>query len=340
VVSLALSVTGCTTPSTPTPDPDPQTVASPTNVTIAAEAQLSGTTLTVRWESTVSGAAFVVHLGSAPGSADIGSFEAGAGWSYVVNDYQGRGRVYARVHARRGDRVSSLSSEASTAVYRLREAIDALFLANGRMSPAGNNGCGNPDRMRGFSTGSHVVVLAGAGVSDDRFATISEFLGRVPDYTSGRLSGTVARVPDAVPPFGPNQISLSIGDPTSIGCAATTAGCFRAFIPAAGSGYFRAEIVVRATASAGIYRHELGHAVMGLCHMDQAALGTNTSVMTPSVPDAADVSAVDLAAMRPVFQSSVQPGQERGSFIAAGLVDATPTFGHRGPAMDLVIVGP
>jgi hypothetical protein len=338
--AIVLSAAACVSSSTtPTPDPDPGVVPAPAAVTIAADPQLSGTALTVRWESSTA-ASFVVHLGSAPGTADIGSFEAGTGRTYVHNNYQGRGRAFVRVHARVGDVVSSLSSETSTDVYRLREAIDSLFLANGRMSPVGNNGCGSPDRMRGFNSGAHVTVLAGSSVPDDRLATVGEFLGRVPGYTNGRLSASVTRVGSPTPIAAEGQISVSVGDPTSIGCTTSAAGCFRGFIRFLGDGYIRAEIIARADASAGIYRHELGHALLGLCHIDAVALGGNTSVMTPTVPSAADVSAVDLAVMRPVFQSSVQPGQERGAFVSAGLVDATPTFSAHPSTADLVIFGP
>jgi hypothetical protein len=335
-VAVALAAACSSSPTNPDPSDE---ISAPTAVTIAADPQLSGTALTVRWDSNVAAARFMVHLGSAPGAADIGSFDAGTGRSYVHQNYQGRGRAYARVHASVGEGVSSLSAEASTDVYRLREAIEALFLANGRMSPVGNNGCGSPDRMRGFVTGTQVSVLAGATVPDERMGTISEFVGRVPGYTQGRLSGTVTRVASQeVPSAGAGQLSVSIGDPTSIGCTANVTGCFRAFVRAVGEGYFRAEIVVRPGSGANLYRHELGHAILGLCHIDQAALGGNTSVMTPNV--VGDFTTVDLSAMTAVFPSSVQPGQERGSFIAAGLVDAVPALGARAPDTDLVIVGP
>lgn len=337
-IALALSFTACTSSSSTTPTPDPDVVAAPTGVTIGADPQLAGTALTVRWDSNTSGASFVAHLGSSPGSADIGSFEAGTGRSYVHNNYQGRGRAYVRVHARVGMTVSSLSSEASTDVYRLREAIDSLLLANGRMSPVGNNGCGSPDRMRGFISGNHVTVLAGSGVPDDRLSVISEFLGRVPGYTNGRLTSSVIRVSEAVPVAATNQISVTVGDPTSIGCTSSAGGCFRAFVRALGEGYFRAEIVVRAGTTENIYRHELGHALIGLCHIDAGSLGGNVSLMTPIVFN--DISPVDQAVMRSVFQTSVQAGQDRAAFIAAGLVDATPTFSGHPPATDLVIVGP
>ncbi len=336
-LTFALAASGCTSSST-TPTPDPEVVAAPTGVTITADPQLPGTALTVRWDSNTSGASFVVHLGSGPGAADIGSFEAGTGRSYVQNNYQGRGRAYVRVHARVGASVSSLSSEASTDVYRLREAIESLFLANGRMSPVGNDGCGSADRMRGFIAGNHVTVLAGSGVPDDRLSVISEFLGRVPGYTNGRLTSSVTRVSEAAPVASTNQISVTVGDPTSIGCDASAGGCFRAFVRALGEGYFRAEIVVRAGTTTNIYRHELGHALIGLCHIDAAALGGNTSLMTPIV--FGDISPVDQAVMRTVFQSPVQSGQDRGAFIASGLVDAVPTLGAHPSAMDLVIVGP
>ncbi len=343
--TLALAA-GCaslssTAPSSTPPESSPGIVAAPTAVTLSSDSQLAGTAITVRWDSSAAGAAFVVHLGTGAGAADIGSFEAGTGRSYVHTNYQGRGRVFARVHARAGDMVSSLSSEASTDVYRLREAVEALFLANGRMSPAGNNGCGAADRMRGFNAGTQVNVLVGAGVPEERVTTIREFLDRVPGYTNGRLSGVVTRVAADVPVASQNQISVSVGDPTSVGCDVSVTGCFRAFVPTLSDGYSRAEIVVRAGGSANVYRHEFGHALIGLCHIDGNAVGGNTALMTPSA--AADVSAVERTVMRTVFESSVRSGNDRSAFVAAGLVDAVPTITAvptPGSGSDLVIVGP
>ena len=76
------------------------------------------------------------------------------------------------------------------------------------------------------------------------------------------------------------------------------------------------------------YIHDaVGHGVLGLCHVGASQIGGgDASLMSggfgvPPGSGASALTALDLAAIRAVYASSVSPGASRSAFLAARLVN-------------------
>jgi hypothetical protein len=78
--------------------------------------------------------------------------------------------------------------------------------------------------------------------------------------------------------------------------------------------------------SAAAYAHDTAHALLGLCHIDDLAIGgPGYSLMaygrsTDSTEIAPNLTALDIAAIRAVYEAGLGPGSTRSDFIAAGLL--------------------
>ena len=117
--------------------------------------------------------------------------------------------------------------------------------------------------------------------------------------------------------------------PQDTGCAFDR-GCVHIRFTEAGSGIM---ISSRATLRESIqpadaFVHDIiGHGVMGMCHIDQELIGGNDKSLmagrpgafTGFIPD--QLSALDIAAARAVYGSSLNPGATRAEFVEAGLIN-------------------
>jgi hypothetical protein len=80
--------------------------------------------------------------------------------------------------------------------------------------------------------------------------------------------------------------------------------------------------------SAGGYVHDtVGHAILGLCHIDARLIGgPEQSLMSagsgvPPGAGAPSLTGLDLEAIRTVYASGLSPGASRSAFLAARLVN-------------------
>jgi hypothetical protein len=322
----------------PTPS-SPSTVSPATGVAAVPPTGLSlsvttsatpETSLRVVWSTSQADArpVFTVEVGRAPGSSDFGTFDAGGATSYSVANAP-TGRIYVRVRARIGDSVSAPSEEATSNVISIRDAIEALFLLTGPVGLASNTGCSGPrgDRRLGFPVNSMVTLVASTTLSATQMGAVRSFADRIGAFSGGRLSAQVRETSDSAPVPGPNETTIAVGDPTTIGCTTAVSGC--AFQRWNGAGIFTSsQVVVRSGTSMGLMLHELGHAVAGMCHVDAAVLGSPAaSVMVPAVTTQSFTD-LDQTAMRAVFALS-EPGASRSQFLAAGLINPQATIASR-----------
>jgi hypothetical protein len=89
-----------------------------------------------------------------------------------------------------------------------------------------------------------------------------------------------------------------------------------------------ARVVASPGRSVAAYVHDaVGHGVLGLCHLGANQIGGgDVSLMSagfgvPPGSGASALTALDLAAIRAVYASSVSPGASRSAFLAARLVN-------------------
>jgi hypothetical protein len=74
------------------------------------------------------------------------------------------------------------------------------------------------------------------------------------------------------------------------------------------------------------WAHELGHGILGMCHIDGFLIGgPGNSLMSggPGVHSGAlphGLSPYDIAATRAVYAAGLEPGRGRAAFVQAGLL--------------------
>jgi hypothetical protein len=278
--------------------------------------------MTVRWASTQvsAGATFVLEVGRGFGAADVGTYTAGSSLSYTVSNLP-TALLYVRVRTKIGEAVSSPSFDVSVNAFELREYIEALFLGSGPVAQTGNPGCLSDGRRSGFPDGTMVTVLASATLSGEQLSTLRAFVDRLPDVTAGRLTARVQESPSDNPFPTTNQTAVTVGDPSV--CQVGASGCARTVQNPAGV-FQSSSVIVIPSAPPAIIAHELGHALLGLCHIQTSVIGGNRfSVMTAAAADSPhELSAYDVTATRAVHAASVRPGDPRSAFVAAGLINS------------------
>ena len=219
----------------------------------------------------------------------------------------------------------------------VKNYIEALFLGTGPLIPQDNfTACvTNRGQWAGFPRGTAVRVVASSTLdlgSDgvDTKQLIEAALATVTEATLGeiQISFTITNDPDPMP--GLNEATgTDHPSPQDTGCAFDR-GCVHIQFTEAGSGIM---ISSRATLRESIqpadaFVHDIiGHGVMGMCHIDQELIGGNDKSLmagrpgafTGFIPD--QLSALDIAAARAVYGSSLNPGATREEFVEAGLIN-------------------
>jgi hypothetical protein len=278
---------------------------------------------TVTWtsEQIGDGATFLLELGRNPGATDVGTYDAGSSLSYTVPNLP-TARLYARVRSKIGEAISAPSSEIFVYAFSLRDYIEALFLGSGPAAQTSSPGCAASERRVGFPDGSTVTVRTSNTLTAEQLATVHAFVNRLPEVTLGRLKGRVEETNSSNPSAGRNQTAIRAGDPTEMGCPPGAVGCAASNQQPAGVIQY-SRVLVRTSAPPAIIAHELGHAVLGLCHIQPGVIGGNRfSVMTSASSNSPHgLSEYDVTAVRAVHGTGVKPGDPRRAFLAAGLIN-------------------
>ena len=316
-------------PAPPPPaDPDPPPVpVAPTGVSMDYEPSVSNTEMSVTWNSAPEGT-YVVEFGSSPGLANLGSFEV----STTSFDFGNLppGEVYSRVRTRIDAVVSDPSNEASVHYFDFRDYIEAIFLGTGPLTPTnGDHGCSATGWVRGFGSGSTVAVIASDSMSPSQMAAVQSVANQTSHATAGSIgvSLTVTQDPDPLPGSGEVTITAhpnasSQGCPHDGGCAIHT------FVNPSGPGeYVSTRALIHPDYPTNSYAHEMGHGVLGLCHVDGNLIGGAGNSMMSSGPGvyatsmANDLTDYDVTASRAIHQAGIRAGDRKGDLVAAGLVN-------------------
>jgi len=214
--------------------------------------------------------------------------------------------------------------EVIIAVLRRVEVVEALILGTGPLAVP--PGVGRPNCLRqgqwsGWTRGSHITLELPAAMSARKVDLATRFAEAVTQASHFDLSVRVEVHEETLPRFTAGVVTFIQQDvadcPHRIAC----------FTPAwhddgsLASGIVHIGKAVDDTTVA----HELGHALMGLCHISGAALAGDNSLMTspprlystvrPELP-----SRLDLLAFQTMLASGLEPGADRASLVSQGIV--------------------
>ena len=203
-------------PEPPAPDP-PEPPPTPNGLGIEFAPSVSSSEIRLTWNA-VPEATYVVELGDAPGSENLGNFDVNNP-SFVFGDLP-PGRVFARVRARNGDVVSPPSVEVSEWFFDMKDYVEAVFLGTGRLTPTdGNHGCSATGWVRGFARGTTVPLSVSTTVSSAKAATIQGVANQVSQATAGALQVIFDETTDPNPIPGEDEAtSTTHPSPASEGC--------------------------------------------------------------------------------------------------------------------------
>ena len=271
---------------------------------------------------------YVVELGTSSGRDDLGRFEVSQP-SFEYGDLPPV-RVYARVRTKTGNMLSDPSNEDSTHYFDFRDYIEALFLGTGPLSPTdGNHGCSATSVVRGAPAGTTVDVIASATtLSSSELSAVRATAAQTSYATTGTLGARYSETQDPDPVPTRNQMTVTIyPNASSQGCPSNAGCALHHWLNSASSGlYFSSRVLLSDGHPARATSHEIGHGVIGLCHVDGTRIGgARFSLMSagPGVYSgdiAPRLSDYDLAASRAVYQAGIKPGDRRDRLQALGLI--------------------
>jgi hypothetical protein len=211
---------------------------------------------------------------------------------------------------------------------KIAGVVDALFLGSGSLIPRdGSPECPLQGFWSGYPRGSSVRVRVSSRVPGPVASAIGAAISPLGDATGGALTVTMTVVPEADPPPGVNEVTVTeVPLPRAVGCS-SDAGCVQYRF--AGRGLLMGARIVASPgrAPSAIVHDVVGHGVMGLCHIGADQIGgADMSLMSAGFgaapgSGASALTALDLDAIRAVYASSVNPGAGRPTFLAARLVD-------------------
>ena len=315
-------------PPPPPADPDPPAEPeAPTGLMIDYEPSLSSTEVSITWTPAPEGTS-VVEIGTSSGASNLGSFEVSQA-SFEYGDLP-PGRVYTRVRTKIAGVLSDPSNEDSTHYFDFRDYIEALFLGTGPLSPTdGNHGCTATGVVRGFPAGTTVDVIASAStLSSGELSAVSSTASKTSYATAGAITAAFSQTSDADPVPVRDQMTVTIQpNASSQGCPSNAGCALHTWIGGASGGLYHS---TRALLSDGhparATSHEVGHGVIGLCHVDGNRIGGARHSLMSAGPGvySGDLSPAlsdyDLAASRAVYQAGIRPGDRRSQLLAARLV--------------------
>jgi hypothetical protein len=200
----------------------------------------------------------------------------------------------------------------------LEDVIEALFLGAGPISPA-NHDCVLRGQWAAPSPGSAVAVVMSPTIVSSGEAVLSRTLDDLRAVISGRFIISLARSTDVEPRAAAGQITTTDVPAARFAmlCGAGN-GCTH-ITSRAGPVIVSAEAVQNAGEPDRVKVHELGHA-LGLCHVTGDRMPDAIMSNQFVAPERDRFSALELAAIRAVYASALEPGAGPAEFRAAGLI--------------------
>jgi len=205
------------------------------------------------------------------------------------------------------------------------DVVDALFLGTGPLIPRdGSVDCPLQGFWSGYPRGASVRVRVSSRVPGAAQAGIAAGIGALTGATSSAILVNMEVTPETDPQPGVNEVTVAEAAlPRAAGCS-SDAGCVQYRF--AGRGLLMSTRIVEPRAqSVSAYVHDtVGHGILGLCHIDARMIGGGENSLMSSGPPgsgAANLTGIDVEAIRSVYASGVNPGATRSTFLAARLVN-------------------
>jgi hypothetical protein len=208
-----------------------------------------------------------------------------------------------------------------------RDVIAGLFLSAGPLRTAsGNVGC-RAGIMAGWSPGSHVQILVSTKITGTNLSAVRDTAAQVEDVTQGAVTAFLQPVDGVLPPARDGQISLDVVDDARVDqiCGKNFGGCAQSL----GVPIRSANVYVRPNHSTTLLAHELGHAALGLCHMQAKPPDFGINPIMSVAPDgqywgnSSRLTEVEMEAVKAVYAAGMRPGSTLGQFVNAGLARST-----------------
>ena len=203
----------------------------------------------------------------------------------------------------------------------LQNAVEALFLGSGPLNPGG--GCLQTGFWRAYPRGSMVRVRVSTSISGSQRTALQAFLAQVPQLTMGGLGTAFELTAEADPRAAMLEVTLTNLSDGRIDqtCRPGAGGC--TFLSFQAPGILgSARTVMRDRFAGAIHVHELGHGLLGLCHVDGNRV-PDALMGNPQNSGVAQLNELERMAVRAVYGSALQPGAGREAFVRAGLVHAS-----------------
>jgi hypothetical protein len=205
-----------------------------------------------------------------------------------------------------------------SSVINRENVTEAIFLGTGPLAAGG--ACGGGTNWQAYPRGSRLRLIVSTTVSAEQLATITTVASEIPALTNGWLGIEITSTSDP----NPRPQSLEVTS-TNVSQAEIDSSCR----PGAGGCVlygFRAPWTLNAARMLNLNRfngsghaHELGHALLGLCHVDGNAV-PGSLMGNPHASTTDRLSPLERQAIQAVYRAGLSPGATREEFARAGLV--------------------
>jgi hypothetical protein len=316
-----------TGPTSPTPVVPTTVPSSPTGVRVtgfprppgtgAWAATFAGRSETIQWDPTPGATSYRVTIGRVAFASDVFSVETSEP-SYVWAAIP-LGTAYVNVSARNQLGSSQPSSQIfGVTAFSQQEYIEALFLGTGPLSPSNPNCPGGRNTWAGWQSGTTVTVKLSTTLSSSQREAARTVLSQIESTVGERLRFNILETSETRPRPAAQELTLTQSTDITRDCPPGASACV---IPNSDAArIFRTvEGFLDSASNAPLVRHELGHGILGLCHLtlegDVSFLG-----MMSAAPAEPVLPLADAEVLRLVYGAGLAPGATRASFVAAGLI--------------------
>ncbi|HEV7671000.1 MAG TPA: hypothetical protein VGS22_20980 [Thermoanaerobaculia bacterium] len=220
--------------------------------------------------------------------------------------------------------------------------IAALFLGEGPLRSPQGTPCPNTGFWRAFPRGSRLRVRLSTALSTGERNTVEGFLSDFRGLVAGTFDLAIETTTqeDPIPGFLEVTVTSLSNSAVDARCPPGSGGCTKITLQAPGV-LASSRTVARHQFGGNVHDHELGHGILGLCHVDGFVM-PDALMATPGSGSIGNFNTAERQAIQAVMRSGLSAGATRADFERLGLVDpagtsgasSSPAFGTVGGADD------